>query len=166
MMDGDFAELHRFWEAGAYPGKLWTADDNSRPLSVLQGLLAPGMHRVYPSLGRCILATMLANFSYRARWYYPAEPRAGATSEMTVFVFGGMLDEHSATEFAARMHISYRASVGSASAFIFSSDERYASIEVDRCEALDGVWDVVLKVLREMFSRRFGERGMAAQHSS
>ncbi|SAK53797.1 hypothetical protein AWB78_01361 [Caballeronia calidae] len=150
-MEGDFGGLHIAWEAQAHSGKRWNFDDDlAEPLTTSRGMFSADMQRIYPSLGRCLLAGMLANLSALARAYYPAEPRASAESIMTVFVYRLTHPEREDKEFAARAHIECRGSRASAS--IFMAEEKFAFIDSVHCEISDGVWDIVLRILRELFS--------------
>ena len=150
-MEESIDGLHIAWEARAYSGKRWNLDDLSEPLSTSHGTFSADMRRVYPSVGRCLLAGMLANMSVLARWYYPAEPRACAESVMTVFVYRLAHPEREDRDFAARVHIDFHNGHGSAS--IFMAEEQYAFVDSVYCETSDGVWDIVLRILRELFSR-------------
>jgi len=154
-MEGNVDGLHIAWEARAYSGKRWNTGDLSEALSASRGSFSSDMHRVYPSLGRCVLAGMLANMSVLARWYYPAEPRTSAEPSMTVFVYRLTHPERGDREFAARMHIDYRAGhwvASNASGSIFMAEEQYGFVNSVNCEASDGAWDIVLRILRELFS--------------
>ncbi|PRZ55826.1 hypothetical protein BX589_10221 [Paraburkholderia fungorum] len=148
-MRGNFDGLHIEWEARAYSGKRWSLDDLPEPLSTARGMFSTDMHRVYPSVGRCLLAGMLANLNVLARWYYPAEPRATAESVMTVFVHRLTHSEREEMEFAARLHIACHG--GHRCASIFMAEEQYAFVDSVHCETSDGVWDIVLRILREFF---------------
>ncbi|KAK44927.1 hypothetical protein BG58_22320 [Caballeronia jiangsuensis] len=149
-MKGSIDGLHIAWEAHAFSGRLWNLEPLSEPLSISRGMFSADMQRVYPSVGRCLLAGMLSNLSILARWYYPAEPRACAESVMTVFVYRVTHLERENREFAARVHIDFHNGCGSAS--IFMAEEQYAFIDSVHCRASDGVWDIVLRTLRELFS--------------
>ena len=150
-MEGDFDGLHIAWEARAYSGKRWNPDDDlPGPISTTRGMCSADMERVYPSVGRCQLAGMLANLSVLARSYYAAEPRASAESIMTVFVYRLTHPERLDSERVARIHIDYYA--GYASASIFMVGEQYAYINAVECKASDGLWDIVLRILRKLFS--------------
>ncbi|WP_371880866.1 hypothetical protein [Caballeronia sp. S22] len=68
---------------------------------------------------------------------------------MTVFVYRLVHPEREDREFAARLHIDFHNGRGSAS--IFMAEEQYAFIDLVHWETSDGVWDIVLRILREFF---------------
>ncbi|SAK66305.1 hypothetical protein AWB78_02398 [Caballeronia calidae] len=151
-MSEGFDDVFLYWEACAYSGKCEVVDD-SQPLSVAHGCISADMRRVYASRGRCLLAAMLANLSALSRWYYPMEPRAKTSRTMTIYVGRAPYPNEPAGEFVAKMDIHYECRRASGAILMLGEDSGRESDYVDNvtCRETDGVWDIVLNLLRAMF---------------
>lgn len=148
MMDPLHAAL--LWRARAYAGESECAAVSLALLSMTEG--EAGTHGLVASeSSRALryLSAMLVNLAIAARYYYPLEPVARPVSSMTVFVDCVTNRSISAGELAAWLSVAYENC--RASATVWDANDLIDEIGAVDCKGTDGIWDIVLRLLRAMF---------------
>jgi hypothetical protein len=143
------------WSARAYTGgylgecealPLLSSTSGEAELRNIRRLLSPPAARQF--------AAMLINLSERARYYCPLEPKATPCLLMTVFVEHVENRSTDVKVLVARLDVV----LDGCCAFASITAEREPRIDVPAVayDGRDGVWDIVLKGLRAIFSTHIG----------
>ncbi|SEB61069.1 hypothetical protein SAMN02787142_0029 [Burkholderia sp. WP9] len=143
------------WSARAYAGE-YLGECEALPLvsSTSGEAELRNVRRLLSSPAACHFAAMLINLSERARYNYPLEPKAIPCHLMTVFVERVENRSTDVKVLVARLDVV----LDGCCAFASITAEREPRIDVPAVAYgdEDGVWDIVLKVLRAIFSTHTG----------
>lgn len=139
-----------FWRARAYAGESECAAQSLALLSLTEcESSARGPATSESSEALSCLSAMLVPLAISARYYYPLEPRAQPVSSMTIFVDRVTNRTTGAGELAAWLSIDYENC--RASATVWHENRRIGEIGPVDCRRTDGIWDIVLRLLRALF---------------
>lgn len=141
------------WRARAYAGESECAAESLALLSMTEGQAsALGTAPSESSEAHRRLSAMLVSLAFAARYYYPLEPSARPRSSMTIFVDRVT---NSSAELAAWMSITNENR--RVSATVWDPNVAIGAIGPIECRDADGIWDIVLRLLRAMFPQ-FSQR--------
>lgn len=143
------------WSARAYAGEYLGECEALPLLSSTSGEAElRNVPRLLSSPAARHFAAMLINLSERARYYCPLEPKATPCHLMTVFVERVVNRSTDVRVLVARLDVV----LDGCCAFASITAEREPRIDVPAVayDGWDGVWDIVLKVLRAIFSTHTG----------
>jgi hypothetical protein len=143
------------WMARVHAGE-YTGEGEELPLlSTTSGEAElRNVRQLLSSPAACHLAAMLINLSEASRSYYPLEPLATPCPLMTVFVESIVNRWTNDRVLVARVDIVLDGS--SAFASITAQSEPRTDVPPAQYDCRDGVWDIVLKVLRAIFPMHRG----------
>ena len=144
-------EQHVVWSARVHAGEFAGGGEVLPLLSSMSGEanLPDFRELLSSSPPACYLAAMALDLSEASRANYPLEPVATPSPLMTVFVEGIVNRWTNDRELVARVDIVLDDC--SAFASITTQNEPRTDVPPVACDRMDGVWDIVLKVLRAIF---------------
>lgn len=149
------------WRARAYAGESECAAESLALLSMTEGEAGThGLVASEPSKAHRYLSAMLVNLAIAARYYYRLEPMAQPVSSMTIFVDCVTNRSISAGELVAWLSVAYENCRTSAT--VWDDNHLIGEIGPVDCKGTDGIWDIVLRLLRAMFpefSHRLRDNG-------
>ncbi|REG59669.1 hypothetical protein B0G80_2440 [Paraburkholderia sp. BL6669N2] len=143
------------WRARVHAGEYLGEGEALPLLSTASGEAGlRDVRQLLPSPAACHLAAMLINLSETSRAYYPLEPLATPCPLMSVFVERILNRVTNEGELVARVDIVLEGHFAYAS--ITSKSELRTDVAPVAYDLKDGVWDIVLKVLKAIFPMHRG----------
>jgi hypothetical protein len=151
----DAEERPILWRARVHAGEYLGEGEELPLLSTMSGEAElRSVRRLLSSPAACHLAAMLINLSETARHYCRVEPLAAPCPLMTVFVESIVNRWTNNRVLVARLDIVLEGR--SAFASITAENEPRTDVPSVAYDDKDGVWDIVLKVLRAIFPMHRG----------
>ncbi|MGQ7935441.1 hypothetical protein [Paraburkholderia sp. D1E] len=143
------------WAARAHVGEYLGGSIDLPVLSTRAGSRAWCAHEALPfnDAGKCLLC-LIEDLRASSRFHFPIDPAAEPERLMTVFVERIACSEHARGEPVARFDIVFETNVASAGVLLKGAPRQ--DVGPVSCGKGEGVWEIMLKLLRAMYPRIAG----------
>ncbi|QQC63124.1 hypothetical protein [Paraburkholderia ginsengisoli] len=143
------------WTARVHAGEYLGVCDALSLLSTTSGEAElRNVRELLSSKAACHLAAMLINLSEASRYYRPLEPKTAPSPLMTMFVES--VANHWTSHKVLVARLDFVLDRHSAFVSITTENEPRTDVPPVAYDDKDGVWDIVLKVLRTIFPMHLG----------